>query len=68
MVTSMKMAVFWDVTLCSLIDTDRHFSVYCPGDGGSKHVSNMAQHPRRQPSSLEVRLYQIECMSRTVLI
>jgi hypothetical protein len=40
--TSIKMAVFWDVAPCSLVDIDR--GVYClhlqghehPDDGGSK--------------------------------
>jgi hypothetical protein len=33
--TSMKMAVFWDVSPCSLVDTDRRFRhVYCLGNVG----------------------------------
>jgi hypothetical protein len=27
MATSMKTAVFWDLTLCSQVDTDRRFSL-----------------------------------------
>jgi hypothetical protein len=52
METVMKVAVLWDVELCSLVDTD-------PDDEGSKLFCNivyylpdyMVQHPRRQPSS-----------------
>jgi hypothetical protein len=30
MVRSLKMAVFWDVGLCSLVDIDQHFrGAYC---------------------------------------
>jgi hypothetical protein len=29
---SMKMAVFWVVAPCSLVE------IYCPDDGGSKHL------------------------------
>jgi hypothetical protein len=40
---SMKMAVFCDVVLCSLVKIDRHFiGAYClhrrPDDGCSKHL------------------------------
>jgi hypothetical protein len=41
---TMKMAVFWDVEQCSLVDTDRRFRgpYYLhhqgPDDGGSKHL------------------------------
>jgi hypothetical protein len=40
--TSMKMAVFWDVVPCSLVDVYRCFrGTYClhqcPDDGGSKY-------------------------------
>jgi hypothetical protein len=34
-VTNMKVAVFWDVALCSLVDTDRG-GVHHTDDGGSK--------------------------------
>jgi hypothetical protein len=43
----MKMTVFWDVALCSLLETDRrfrsanclHHQTYRPGDGGGINVS-----------------------------
>jgi hypothetical protein len=60
----MKMTVFWDVALCSLVETNRRFrDTHClhyqGDDGGSKHLLNvgqflrdyMAQHPTRQSSS-----------------
>jgi hypothetical protein len=51
-ILGLKMTVFWDVALCSLMEVYRCFR-------GSKHLWNvskllpdyMAQHPRRQPSS-----------------
>jgi hypothetical protein len=65
--TGMKMAVFWDVAPCSLVDTDRHFrGAYClqhrTDNGGSKVLWNVgqylpdytAQHRRRQPSSMVI--------------
>jgi hypothetical protein len=38
-----KMAVFWDIGPCSLVEIDRHFrDVYylhhCPDDGSSKYL------------------------------
>jgi hypothetical protein len=61
----MKMAVFWFVALCSLIEVFQHFRGPCslhhhhPDDGGSKDLRNVgkllpdytALQPRRQPSS-----------------
>jgi hypothetical protein len=48
---TMKMAVFWDVAPCNLVDIDRRFrETYClhhQGDG----PNYIAPHPRRQPSS-----------------
>jgi hypothetical protein len=39
--TSMKMAVFWDVAPCSLIDTDRHFrGAYCLHHQGDEALMN----------------------------
>jgi hypothetical protein len=64
MAMSMKMAVFWVVALCSLVEVYQCFRGVCclhyQGDnGGGKHLLNfgkflpdyMAQHPRRQPST-----------------
>jgi hypothetical protein len=61
-VMSKKMAVFWDVAPCSLVETD-HVSVelYCyhhqPHDGGNKLLCHVGQYlpdytarPRRQSS------------------
>jgi hypothetical protein len=61
----MKMAVFWLVALCGLLEVYRLFrAAYCltmgrPDDGGSKYLWNVGkllpdyttQHPRRQPSA-----------------
>jgi hypothetical protein len=63
----MKKAVFWDVSLCTLVDTDLCFiGVYFlnrqadrPDDGGSKFLRNVGQYladntarrPRRQQYS-----------------
>jgi hypothetical protein len=43
MAASMKITVFWDVVLCSILETDRRFTdAYClhhqGNDGGSKHL------------------------------
>jgi hypothetical protein len=42
MATSMKIGVFWDVAMCSLVDTDRSFRrAYCrhhQGDGNMKNT------------------------------
>jgi hypothetical protein len=35
-VSSMKMAVFWVVALCSQVDV--YLLHHCPGGGGSKHL------------------------------
>jgi hypothetical protein len=49
----MKMAVFWVVAPCSLVEVYRRFRGTCclhhqaPNDGGNKH----GLQPRRQPSS-----------------
>jgi hypothetical protein len=50
---SMKMAVFWDVSLGTLVEIDRRFR---DDNGDSKHLWNVgqfspeytAQHPRKQ--------------------
>jgi hypothetical protein len=49
----MKMAVFWVVTPCSLVDVYRRFrDVCCLYHQGGKHLPDYtAQRPRRQPSS-----------------
>jgi hypothetical protein len=63
----MKISVLWDVSLCTLVDTDLCFiGVYflnrhadCPDDGGSKILRNVGQYladntarrPRRQQYS-----------------
>jgi hypothetical protein len=39
MVVSMKITVFWDVALCSLVEVYKHFrDACCPDDGGNKHL------------------------------
>jgi hypothetical protein len=44
MIFSVKVAVFWDVAPCSLVDADLRFrGTYClhyhhPDDGGSIHL------------------------------
>jgi hypothetical protein len=60
----MKMAVFWFVAPCSLVEVYQRFRgpwvTYRPDDGGSKDLWNvgkllpdhMALQPRRQPSPL----------------
>jgi hypothetical protein len=40
---NLKMAAFWDIALCSLIDVDRHFGgAYClhhhSDEGGSMNL------------------------------
>jgi hypothetical protein len=41
----MKMTAFWDITPCSLVETDRRFrGGYCPADEGSKHLWNVNFH------------------------
>jgi hypothetical protein len=56
---SVKMAVFWDVPPCRLVEIDGRFRGACchewPDDGGSKDLCNgiflpddTVQHPRRQ--------------------
>jgi hypothetical protein len=61
-VSSMNVSLFWNVAPYSLVDTDRHFrGAYCLYHQGSKLVWNvgqylpddMAQHPRRPPSSVQ---------------
>jgi hypothetical protein len=56
----MKMTVFWDVALCSLVEINWCFKgAYCPHDGGSKNLWNVSQflpnytlqHLRRKSSS-----------------
>jgi hypothetical protein len=37
-VASMKMAVFWVVVPCGLVEAYRHFRGDCPDDGGRKHL------------------------------
>jgi hypothetical protein len=63
MAWSIKMAVFWFVALCSLVEVYWHSRGACclhrPDDRGSRHLWNiskplpdyMAQQLRRQPSS-----------------
>jgi hypothetical protein len=59
MAASMKMANFWVLAPCSLVDD-------CPDDGGSKHLRNvgkllldyMVQQPRRQPSTMITSSFQ----------
>jgi hypothetical protein len=56
---SMKMAIFWDVAPCSLVEVYRRFSGACCLHHQGKHLWNVgkllpdytAQHPRRQLSS-----------------
>jgi hypothetical protein len=55
----MKMAVFWVVAPCSLVEVCQHFRGHRPDDGGSKDLRNVGKllpdytvlQPRRQPSS-----------------
>jgi hypothetical protein len=56
---SMKMAVFWVVAPCSLVEVYRRFRGDRPDDGGSKYLLNVgkllpdytALQTRRQSSS-----------------
>jgi len=60
----LKMAVFWDISPSSLVETDLHFWSSChrPDDGGSKFLWNArkflqyytALHPREQPYSCSI--------------
>jgi hypothetical protein len=60
-VANMKVALFWDVASCSLIDTDRHFrGTYCLHHQSSKLIWNvsllpdyMVHHPRTEPASVQ---------------
>jgi hypothetical protein len=70
----MKMAVFWAVALCSLVDIDQCFRGARPDVGGSKLLWNvgqylpdcMLQHSRRQPfpylTLWEPRIFPCVCM------
>jgi hypothetical protein len=52
MTVRMKMAVFWVVTLCSLVEIYQHFRGTCwlhhqgPDDGGSKYLWNVSKLSR----------------------
>jgi hypothetical protein len=58
-VASMKMAVFWIVAPCNLVEVYRRFRGTCHDDGGSKYLKNVckllpdytALQSIRQPSS-----------------
>jgi hypothetical protein len=58
-VVSTKMAVFWVVAPCSLVEIYHRFRGHRPVDGGSKDLWNVGKilpdytplQPRRQPSS-----------------
>jgi hypothetical protein len=47
---SVKMAVFWDVAPCSLVETDRHFrDAYCLYHQGYRNIQENSQlHTRRR--------------------
>jgi hypothetical protein len=53
MATNMKMAIFWDVAPCSLVDTDKCFRgayfLHHQGDVGQYLPDYTTHNPRRQP-------------------
>jgi hypothetical protein len=60
-VASMKITIFWDVALCSLVEVYQHFrGSYCLHHHrpvvGKDIPDYMAQHPRRQSSSMKIML------------
>jgi hypothetical protein len=59
MAASMKMAVFWVVVPCSLVEVYRRFRGACclHHQGVGKLLPDyMAQQPRKEPSSIRVIL------------
>jgi hypothetical protein len=70
MTAEMKMAAFWDVALCSLVEVDRRFrGAYCfhlrPYDGVGTHIWNIvllqrdyvALYTKRLSSSVTVKVF-----------
>jgi hypothetical protein len=59
----MKVTVFWDDVPCSLVETGRRFrGAYCLHHQGNDR-DYMAQHPRRQSTSLKVSFSRVECVA-----
>jgi hypothetical protein len=64
---SMKMAVFWHVAPCSLVEVDRRFRgdyCDCPNDRGSKYLWNLGQFHkftrRNVPESSDLQTHRRE--------
>jgi hypothetical protein len=57
MVMRMKMAVFWDVVLCSLVEFDWHFrGAYCPHHQGDQQTM---QHNIPEENYETVETYEL---------
>jgi hypothetical protein len=58
MATSIKLEIFWDVILCTLVDTDKRFrAAYClhhhdPDDEGSSEMCNISADSQLQQNTV----------------
>jgi hypothetical protein len=70
--TSMQIAVFWVIALCSVVNVYRRFrGACCLWNVGKLLPDYMAQHPRRQPSAVNTLFsphnYLVFFESKTVI-